>query len=116
MLLLAGKNASLYISYDGLAQTVASLLQREEMEKSGFSGDAINARYRSQQQRFSSTEYFFFAREHNFFFRSDICINGCLVEGETDKINWKIAKDTLNIAGIHCEKATARFKGRNWIA
>jgi len=117
MLLLAGKNASLYTSYDDMAQTIASLLQREEMEKSGFSGEAINAKYRAQQrQQFSSTKYYFFAREHKFYFRSDICITGCLVAGDPEKINWKIEKDTLNIAGIHCEKATARFKGRNWIA
>jgi GLPGLI family protein len=116
MLLLAGKNISLYTSYDDMAQTVRSLLQREEMEKSGFSGEAINSKYRSQQQQFSSTKYYFFAKEHKFYFRSDICITGCLVEGETEKIDWKTAKDTFNIAGIHCEKATARFKGRNWIA
>ena len=116
MLLLAGRNASLYTSYDDMAQTVASLLQREEMEKSGFSGEAINARYRSDQKQFSSTTYYFFAKEHQFFYRSDICIGGCLVEIDTEKFDWKIARDTLNIAGIHCEKATARFKGRNWIA
>jgi GLPGLI family protein len=117
MLLLAGKNASLYTSYDDMAQTVRARLEREEMEKSGFSGDAINAKYRSQQrQQFSSTTYYFFAGEHKFFYRSDICVGGCLVEGETEKIDWKITKDTLNIAGIHCTKAAARFKGRNWIA
>lgn len=119
MLLLAGKNATLYTSYDELAETVRMLLQREELENSGFSGDEINRRYRAQQQQqrqFSSTDYYFFAREHKFYYRSDICVNGCLVEGEIEKIGWKIVPDTLNIAGIRCQKAIARFKGRNWIA
>ena len=119
MLLLAGRNASLYTSYDRMEQVVGMSLQREEMEKSGFTGQQINDRYRAQQQQqpqFSSTDYYFFAREHKCFFRSDICLNGCLVEDQAEKIDWKVVKDTMSIIGVPCQKAVAHFKGRNWIA
>jgi len=42
--------------------------------------------------------------------------NNYLVEEEAPKINWKISKDTASFSGVHCQKATAYFKGRNWIA
>src|SRR5690606_30147036 len=32
------------------------------------------------------------------------------------QIDWKLSKDTASFSGIKCKKATARFKGRNWIA
>ena len=39
-----------------------------------------------------------------------------MVSDSTRKINWKITKDTASFSGVKCQKATAYFKGRNWIA
>jgi len=117
MLLIAGKNASLYVSYDRISNSVDSWLQRQEMIKKGATGEEINAAGWVQSAKPTSlTEYYFFVNEHKFIHKEQLCINGCMVTGETDKIDWKITKDTLSFSGIHCQKATADYKGRNWIA
>ncbi len=109
MLLIAGKNASLYTSYDRIEQSVNIALQVAEMKKNGIHQAEM------QGKKNLTTQYYFFAREHKFFSYEPMHFN-YLVEDETEKPDWKIVKDTLSFSGIHCQKATARFKGRNWIA
>ncbi len=113
MLLIAGKNASLYTSYDRIDRAVNQWMKIQEMRKNGFAGGFIPAP--AYTKPVSQTQYYFFAKEHKFF-RMEYFISAYLVEDEIEKPNWKIAKDTLSFSGIHCQKATARFKGRNWIA
>jgi len=117
MMLLAGKNASLYTSFDGVSNMINSQVKRGELKKQGFTDQEINAQNAgSTHKPTSSTEFYFFAKEQKFYYKSDMCWNGCMVQAETDKINWKIAKDTMSFSGIHCQVATATYKGRNWIA
>ncbi len=42
--------------------------------------------------------------------------NYYLTEEALPKINWNITKDTMNINEYNCQKATAHFKGRDYIA
>jgi len=41
--------------------------------------------------------------------------NTYLIEGELPSMNWKINSDTATFGGLHCQKATTHFKGRDYI-
>jgi GLPGLI family protein len=61
------------------------------------------------------TDYYIFNQE-NKFYTVEKLMREYLTEEEIPKIDWKINKDTLTFSGLKCQKATANFKGRNWIA
>lgn len=42
--------------------------------------------------------------------------NYFLIEQPMNLFGWKIVKDTATISGYHCQKATAHFAGRDYIA
>ena len=39
-----------------------------------------------------------------------------LITGSLPVINWQISGDTATFGGLHCQKATAHFKGRDYTA
>lgn len=116
MLLVIGKNASVYTSYDKINQDdmVKKQLQ-EQMKNQAGSGNISIKLDRGSSKATSPLDYFFFAKENKFYTKERI-LNNYLVEEDAPKIDWKISKDTASFSGIHCQKATAYFKGRNWIA
>jgi GLPGLI family protein len=109
MLLVAGKDASYYTSFDRIEQTTNMALTMIKNRKTGIQGQFPTGKPNSQ------TNYYTFAKEHKFINYEQMGIN-YLVEGDIEIINWKILKDTSNFSGIHAQKATATYKGRNWIA
>ncbi|MFA6277557.1 MAG: GLPGLI family protein [Pedobacter sp.] len=116
MLLLAGKNASVYTSYDKINQSLARKKQIEEQMKNQAGNANVNITVKSiGYTPTSSTDYFYFAKENKFFTKERV-YNYYLVEEPTTKINWKITKDTTSFSGVHCQKATTTFKGRKWTA
>lgn len=114
MLLVTGKDASAFLSYD-------KVLKNEEARKS------FEEQYRQQggevrimksppfKRPVRETEFFHFSRDEKRFTRENLG-QIYIVEEKADKINWTIHKDTLTISEILCKKATAFYKGRNWIA
>lgn len=116
MLLIVGKNASVYTSYDKISQSLARKKQIEEQMKNQVGNNSMSINLTgSPGKATSSIDYFYFAKENKFFTKERV-FNYYLVEEPTTKINWKITKDTTSFSGIHCQKATTYFKGRNWIA
>ncbi|WP_343535187.1 GLPGLI family protein [Pedobacter sp.] len=115
MLLVIGKNASVYTSYDKINRDEELKKQLEEQIKNqaGSSG-SININ-RTSSKPVTPIDYFYFANENKFFTKERI-ITSYLIEENAPKINWKISKDTASFSGVKCQKATAYFKGRNWIA
>jgi len=116
MLLLVGKNASVYTSYEKINQNIRLRQRLEEQMKNqaGNSAFSINLDNRGSKPT-SAIDYFYFAKENKFFTKERVYNNYIVKEPET-KINWKITKDTASFSGVSCKKATAYFKGRNWIA
>ncbi len=110
MLLMAGKDASYYTSYDRIAQQVNQQIKVQEDRKNG-----IRNGFYPNDKTVSYSHYYVFAAQHKFISYEQMTIN-YLVEGDIEPINWKILKDTMNFSGIHAQKATATFKGRNWAA
>jgi len=110
MVLLVGKNASLYISYDKVNQIIEGRKQQEKMKLQAGTGTLTFKGYKMSSQ----TDYYYFIKENKFFTKERL-VSDYLIEEEAPKINWKITKETRNFSGVHCQKATANFKGRNWI-
>jgi GLPGLI family protein len=106
MLLVIGKNASVYTSYDRLNRSLDMQKQvAEQVKNQAGSGGPVSIRVNGTSIKpMSDIDYFYFAKENY------------LIEEDAPKISWKISKDTASFSGIKCQKATANFKGRKWIA
>ncbi len=117
MLLVVGRNASLYTSYEKIKQDAESQRQiQEQLKNQVSSGGSISLKVeRNTTKRLTDIDYFFFSKEQKFITKERV-FNNYLIEEEIPKIQWKITRDTATFAGIKCQKATASFKGRNWIA
>lgn len=115
MLLVIGKNASIYTSYDKLNQTLNMQKQIQEQIKNSAGGPQ-NIKIESRSTKpITQIDYFYFAKENKLITKERILSN-YLIEETALKIDWKILKDTMSFSGVKCQKAIANFKGRNWIA
>lgn len=116
MLLVIGKNASVYTSYDKINRDLETQKQLQEQIKNQAGSGSMNFKIdRTSSKRLSDIDYFYFAKENKFITKERV-FNSYLVEEDAPKIAWKLTKDTASFSGVHCKKATAHFKGRNWIA
>jgi GLPGLI family protein len=115
MVLIAGKNASLYTSEDRINQMerMAEFIKQQAAANGGVLSNIVMQK--GLIRSVSLTDFYFFAGE-----RKLITIENMRerfkIEEDAPAIEWKISKDTATFSGIHCQKATAHFKGRNWIA
>ncbi|MEE1943944.1 GLPGLI family protein [Pedobacter sp. KR3-3] len=118
MLLFVGKNASLYTSFDKIRHEIAEDQKFRAMiaNRAGSNkpvafvtdANATNWMYR--------TSYFYFAQENRLFGKEFISLQSYLYEEKVPEIKWQITKDTTSFSGVHCQKATASFEGKNWTA
>jgi GLPGLI family protein len=116
MLLVTGKNASVYTSYDKLNQSLNTQKQIQEQMKNQTGNSNIKIEVKSEiKTPLTQADYFFFANEHKMITKERL-FNNYLVEEAAPQIDWKILKDTMSFSGIACQKAVTSFKGRNWIA
>lgn len=115
MVLIIGKNASLFLSEDRINQNerMADFIKKQIQENGGTLTNVVMQK--GLIRTVSLTDLYFFATE-----RKLITIENKATKFRIDEdapaIPWKISKDTASFSGIHCKKATAYFKGRNWIA
>ena len=113
MILLIGKNASKYVSFDAIEQQAnMDKMIREQMANNQGNNLSFNM---GKIKNVNRNEDFYFANENKFIELRRL-INYYLIEEPTYTIDWKIKNDTASFEGISCQKATARFRGRNWIA
>ncbi len=116
MLLVIGKNASVYTSYDKLNRNIEMQKQVAEQVKNQAGGGPVNIKIQGNSSKpTTDVDYFYFAKENKFISKERL-FNSYIIEEDAPKINWKISKDTASFSGVKCQKATAYFKGRNWIA
>ena len=116
MLLVIGKNASVYTSYDKINMELEMRKNlMEQMKSQAGSGNISIKIDKTGSKPTTGIDYFYFANENKLFTKERLVTN-YLIEEEAPKINWKISKDTASFSGVLCQKATAYFKGRNWIA
>lgn len=118
MLLVIGKNASVYTSYDKINRNLEMEKQIQEQIKNQAGSGQMSIKIGSEgviPKAVTPLDYFFYAKENKFFTKERL-FNNYLTEEDAPKINWKITKDTASFSGVKCQKAIAHFKGRNWIA
>lgn len=116
MLLVVGKNASVYTSFDKLTASLNMQKQLQEQVKNQAGGGSMTLTLKSEKKGpVTETDYFYFAKEQKVFTKERV-YNNYLIEEEAPEINWKITKDTTSFSDIACQKATTNFRGREWVA
>jgi GLPGLI family protein len=112
MVLYVGKSAGAYRSYDGVVYKAQ--FKKAFAEAAAASPDGrpmINRRGVG-----SNIEYYQFPNEKKLFTENPIYMNNYFIDGEMPAIDWKTSGDTATFGGLHCQKATCHFKGRDYIA
>lgn len=112
MLLVAGKDASVFLSYDKILRDAEAKKSFEEQARQQ-AGNIQMLKSPPRKRQYSDIEYYYFANEDRFFTKEQMGIS-YLTERKAEKIAWKITSEKQIIEGINCKKATAFFKGRNW--
>ncbi|MDR1984814.1 MAG: GLPGLI family protein [Prevotellaceae bacterium] len=115
MRLLVGKKFSKFysIKLHELDSVLKSMTETEQisMLSSGGLTDFIQ-KYRSTEGYKVYTNHI----EHKIIFTDVQPPNRILYNESTPKQDWKIEKETKEIAGNKCQKATCNFRGRNYVA
>ncbi|MDB5087044.1 MAG: hypothetical protein JWR09_1038 [Mucilaginibacter sp.] len=112
MALFVGKNASAYKSYDGIAAN-------ERFRKAWAVAAASSPDGQPRINRSgagSRTQYYQYPNAKKFLTKDNLAMNEYLIEGPMPAISWQISTDTASFGGLHCQKATGHFKGRDYIA
>ena len=112
MVLFVGKSASVYRSYDALlAYTRFKKAYADALANSPDGHVEVRT-----VDAGSRTEYYQFPNDGKLFTKDKLVTNTYLMEEPMPVISWKISRDTASFGGLHCQKATCHFKGRNYTA
>ena len=114
MTLLLGRSVSLYRSLDKQLQQEAMAAQIKSQMNNAQNPNSIDLTITSSGA-ITSDEYYQYANEKKLYIETNI-VNYYLVEDPLPAIDWKIQKDTMSFGALHCQKANARVKGRNYEA
>jgi GLPGLI family protein len=112
MALYIGKNSSAYRSYDNVLEQAEAKKQLQAAIASSPDGNVSIRRNR----RGSASEYFEFPNEKKLARKEPLVMDSYLIEDAMPTIDWKISSDTATFGGLHCQKATGHFKGRDYMA
>jgi GLPGLI family protein len=107
MVLVIGKSASAYKSYDGLVA--------DQQFKKAYAASTPDQQSRiNRHTEGSRTQYYQYPGEQKLFIKETLAFNEYLIQGRMPSIDWKIAADTATFGGLHCQKATCHFGGRDY--
>ncbi|MBS1529113.1 MAG: GLPGLI family protein [Bacteroidetes bacterium] len=112
MVLYIGQRSSAYRSYDGV-------VYKAQFKKAWAEAVAASPDGRPMINRHgvgSNIEYYQFPNEKKLFTEHPIFMNNYFIDGEMPAIDWKTSGDTATFGGLHCQKATCHFKGRDYTA
>jgi GLPGLI family protein len=112
MALFVGKSASAYKSYDGI-------MADEQFKKAWAAAVASSPDGQPRINRHgagSRIQYYQYPNEQKMLTKDNLIVNDYLIAGPLPAITWKISADTATFGGLHCQKATGHFKGRDYIA
>ncbi len=112
MALFIGKSAGTYKSYDGIVAD-------EQFKKAWAAAVASSPDGQPRINRHgagSRTQYYQYPAEQKMLTKDNLIVNDYLIAGPLPAIDWKISADTATFGGLHCQKATGYFKGRDYIA
>lgn len=110
MVLFIGKSAGSYWSYD--------VITADEQFKKAWTAAASNSpdgNVRINRNGGGTrTQYYQYPNEKKLYTKENVMGNDYLVESPIPTIDWKIKGDTASFGGLHCQKATGHFKGRDY--
>lgn len=109
MVLVVGKNAGVYRSYQRQLELARA---KKNIRQQASAGGLIQVNLHFTG---SSSEYFQYPNDHKLVRKESLFGNFLVTESLPD-INWKIKGDTITLGGLHCQKATGHFRGRDYIA
>ncbi|NCD69029.1 GLPGLI family protein [Mucilaginibacter agri] len=112
--LLLGRNASAYISIDARLQIERMNNEISQQFKNAPDPNHVDLTI-SGMRTVAENEYFLFTAERKMFVKQKL-INFYLTEEPLPAFKWTITNDTTTINTLHCQKATAHFKGRDYEA
>lgn len=112
MALYIGKRSSAYRSYDNVLEQSEAKKQLQAALASSPDGNVKIHRNR----RGSASEYFEFPFQKKLARKEPLVMDTYLIDDTLPAIVWKITSDTASFGGLHCQKATAHFKGRFYTA
>lgn len=111
MALFVGKKAGTYRSYDGL-------VANEQFRKAWAAAATASPDGQPRINRGgagSRTQYYQYPNAKQMLTKDNLAMNEYLVDSPMPAINWQIGADTASFGGLHCQKATGHFKGRNYM-
>jgi GLPGLI family protein len=116
MILFLGQSSSVYKSYDKKLQDAMMRKQIEQQmaDQRGSGSNNFNVNLKSNRPT-TRAEYYQFPGQ-NKLMRKETLITPYLIEEPMPAISWKISADTASFGTLHCQKATAHFKGRDYTA
>jgi GLPGLI family protein len=114
MMLFLSKDASLYVSYDKIRAAIHIDQKVRSMFKDTHQSTVITDVKGLDEANQAS--YFAFPTENKYYLKESVQMQDYLIEEPATDIKWKITKDTASFSGINCQKATANFENKNWIA
>lgn len=112
MVLFVGKSASAYKNYD---QLVADQQFKKVYAEAVASSPDGHPRGINRSGVGPGSQYFQYPGEQKLFTKDYVMVNAYLIEGAMPTIEWTISNDTATFGGLHCQKATGHFKGRDYI-
>jgi GLPGLI family protein len=115
MILFVGAASSAYKSYDRKIQEALMKKQvADQIAEQKGNGGPINIKVTGRGES-TRNEFYQFPLQSKLV-RKERLITAYLIEEPMPAINWKISNDTASFAGLHCQKATGHFKGRDYTA
>ncbi|WP_342328808.1 GLPGLI family protein [Pedobacter sp. FW305-3-2-15-E-R2A2] len=114
MVLLLGTRTSAYLSMDKIRFDIQRKKDIEEQIKNSVPGK-LSINIKGSPKSLTYDEFYQYPAEKKIIIKKRL-VNNYLVEETLPEINWNISSDTSTISGLKCQKATARFKGRDYTA
>ncbi|MBS1522097.1 MAG: GLPGLI family protein [Bacteroidetes bacterium] len=112
MALYIGKSSSAYRSYDNILEQAEAKKQLQAALASSPDGHVNIQRHR----RGSGAEYYEFPNKKELARKEPLVMETYLIDDAMPAMDWKISSDTATYGGLHCQKATTHFKGRDYTA
>jgi GLPGLI family protein len=111
MVLVVGKTASVYKSYDGM---VSDAQFRKAYAAAQASGPDSHVEL-NRSGAGMRPKYYQYPNAQKLLTEDYVLATEYLITGPMPAIDWKISSDTATFGGLHCQKATGHFKGRDYI-
>jgi len=112
MVLYVGQRAGAYRSYDAIVYNAQ--FKKAWAEAAAASPDG-NVRI-NRRGVGTPLEYYQYPNDKKLARKEQLLTNNYFIEDVMPAIDWKTSSDTATFGGLHCQKATCHFKGRDYAA